>query len=144
MTNDIYALHEKAFANVSAYIVLDKKGEHVARIALKFPKDGAGRLYAYVHFFGTQMVRGYAGGYGYDKRSAAVANAVRKIAVESRDERIKELNDGGHWKAAQAEGLSLIALQERVKTFVDTLKDDGGEYWDTRLRNAGFTVIQAV
>jgi len=28
--------------------------------------------------------------------------------------------------------------------FVDALAKDRGEYWDTRLRNAGFTVIQAV
>ena len=29
-------------------------------------------------------------------------------------------------------------------TFFRVLRDEDGEYWDTRLRNAGFTVLQAV
>lgn len=44
----IYDQHRAAFSNVSAYVItLD--GEKVATIAIKFPRDGAGRLYAYVH-----------------------------------------------------------------------------------------------
>ncbi|QXV73542.1 hypothetical protein [Rhizobium phage RHph_X2_30] len=113
----IYDQFDKAFQNVSAYVVLDKQGECVAKIAFKFPRDGAGRLYAYVHWLGTQMVRGQASGYGYDKRSAAVANAVRKADS---------------------------VLKAQAAEFYDALENDGGEYWDTRLRNAGFTVIQAV
>lgn len=54
---DIYDLHSKAFARVSAYVVLDKSGERVATVAFKFPADGAGRLYAYVHWIGVPMVR---------------------------------------------------------------------------------------
>ena len=77
MTN-IYDLHTKAFSHVSAYVIL-KDGERVATIALKYPKDGAGRLYAYVHYIGLEMVRDYAGGYGYDKRSAAITRATAKI-----------------------------------------------------------------
>ena len=121
---DIYKLHEKAFASVSAYVILDKSGERVATIAFKFPRDGAGRLYAYVHWFGVPMVRGFAGGYGYDKRSAAVANAVEKAIAT-----IKPEPDD-------------VNLQRT--TFFRVLRDDDGEYWDTRLRNAGFTVLQAV
>lgn len=125
---DIYALHDKAFNRVSAYVVLDKAGECVAKVAFKFPADGAGRLYAYVHWLGVPMVRGFAGGYGYDKRSAAVANAVRKMMVQGTSPEF----------AADDKALRGLAL------FEDVLCEDGGEYWDTRLRNAGFTVIQAI
>ena len=69
---DIYDQHAKAFAAVQAFVILDTSGERVATVALKFPRDGAGRLYAYVHLIGVEMVRAHAGGYGYDKRSAAV------------------------------------------------------------------------
>lgn len=119
MTTDIYDLHSKAFARVSAYVVL-RDGERVATIAFKFPADGAGRLYAYVHWLGVPMVRGFAGGYGYDKRSAAVANAVRKIPDDI----------SGKAGARQA--------------FIEATERDSGSYWDRRLEDAGFTVFQAV
>src|SRR3546814_2190612 len=67
----IYDQHDKAFARVSAYVVT-KDGAHVANVSIKFPADGAGRLYAYVHWIGLEMVRDHANGYGYDKRTAAV------------------------------------------------------------------------
>ncbi len=132
---DIYDFHTKAFRNVSAYVVL-KDGERVATIAFKFPADGAGRLYAYVHWLGIPMVRGYAGGYGYDKRSAAVANAVRKgDLVSSVKARADELNiaptDGRPW-------------HDHVAAFVDALENDSGSDWNDRLTSAGFTVLQAV
>jgi hypothetical protein len=75
---DIYEQHAAAFANVSAYVIM-RDGSRVATIAFKFPRDGAGRLYAYVHWLGFPMVRGWAGGGGYDKRSAAVASAAKLI-----------------------------------------------------------------
>lgn len=55
--SDIYDLHRKAFARTAAYVVVHK-GERVATIALKYPQDGAGRLWAYVHWVGLEMVRG--------------------------------------------------------------------------------------
>lgn len=119
---DIYEMHDKAFASISAYIIV-KDGERVATIAFKFPKDGAGRLYAYVHWLGTEMARGQASGYGYDKRSAAVANAVGKLIVPAEMEALKATD---------------------MHKFLGALESDGGEYWDTRLRTAGFEVWQAV
>lgn len=74
--SNIYDQHNSAFRQVQAYVIL-KGSERVATIAFKFPHDGAGRLYAYVHWLGAPMVRGYANGYGYDKRSAAVESAVQ-------------------------------------------------------------------
>lgn len=120
----IYDQHRTAFANVGACVVL-KNGELVARIALKFPRDGAGRLYAYVHWLGTPMVRGFAGGYGYDKRSAAVAAAVRKMTVNPTLDPLSP------------------AMTAHVE-FMRALDGDGGEYFDRKLELAGFTVIVAI
>jgi hypothetical protein len=120
MTN-IYDQHKAAFANVAAYVVLHN-GERVATIAFKYPRDGAGRLYAYVHWFGTEMVRGYAGGGGYDKHSAACADAARKIK-------------GGDMRGR---------MEEAADAFVAELGKNDGYYWHDNLRNAGFTVLQAV
>lgn len=121
----IYDQFDKAFNRVSAYVVLDKSGERVAKVAFKFPADGAGRLYAYVHWLGVRMVRGSASGCGYDKRSAAVAHAANQFY--GKDDKL--LHDDGNplWHA-----------------FAYAIVRDGGEHWDTRLRSAGFTVIQAI
>lgn len=113
--SDIYDQHRAAFANVAAYVILDNNtGERVATIAFKFPRDGAGRLYAYIHWFGTEMVRGYAGGFGYDKRTAACASAARHLSDK-------------------------VAVP-----FADAIGRDDGYGWDHHLQNAGFTVLQAV
>lgn len=121
----IYDQHRAAFSNVSAYVVL-LNGEKVATIAIKFPRDGAGRLYAYVHWFGAEMVRGYAGGYGYDKRTAAVQDAVRKIHDVPED------------------GANLSEEVAQRRAFHDAIDNAGGEYFDRALIKVGFTVLQAV
>lgn len=121
----IYEMHDKAFANVQAYVIA-KEGERVATIAFKFPKDGAGRLNVYVHWLGCEMVRGQASGYGYDKRSAAASNAAKKLTF-TKDPKTAPL-----------------AEQEAFTAFRNALEPDGGEYWDARLRAAGFAVWQAV
>lgn len=123
----IYDQYQAAFANVSAYVVV-KDGERVATIAFKFPRDGAGRLYAYVHWIGTEMVRGFVGGYGYDKRSAAVSSAIAAIKIPV------------DWSNYVANNYRNSYLAE----FIDAMRGDSGKYWDDRLRDAGFTVLQAV
>jgi hypothetical protein len=121
----IYEQHDAAFANVSAYIIV-KNGERIAKVAFKYPRDGAGRLYAYVHVFGTEMVRGFAGGYGYDKASAAVENACSKLGV----------TEPGHLRSA---------WMDTVEAFRDPINHGGdGIYWNDRLRAAGFDVWQVV
>lgn len=113
--SDIYEQHKAAFALVSAYVIT-LKGERVATIAFKYPRDGASNLYAYVHWLGTPMVRGWAAGGGYDKHSSACAHAMnRKHAWGGID-----------------------------PAFHSALANDGGSTWDTRLRHAGFDVLQAV
>ena len=119
----IYDQHRAAFASVEAYVIL-KEGERVATVAFKFPKDGAGRLYAYVHWIGLEMVRGFATGGGYDKRTAACASAVKGI---------------------KATGEYVIDYTPELRsTFTEALAADRGHTWESALRNAGFTVLQAV
>ena len=121
--SDIYNQHRASFPHVSAYVVM-RGTRQVATIAFKFPRDGAGRLYCYAHWFGTPMVRGYAGGYGYDKKSAAAASAARKMPE--------------HLQADYA------SLADIYAAFVDAMGRDGGEEWHSCLRKAGFDVLQAV
>jgi hypothetical protein len=121
--SDIYEQHKAAFANVSAYVVLNAARERVATIAFKFPRDGAGRLYAYVHWFGLQMARGFATGGGYDKRSAACSSAAGRVTG------LPALPDCDH---------------AEVLKFRDALLKDDGHSWERNLEAAGFTVLQAV
>ncbi len=114
---DIYEQHKAAFALVKAFTIA-KDGERVATIAFKFPRDGAGRLYAYVHWIGLEMVRGHAAGGGYDKRSAACNHAASKL-------------DRGQEDCPSLFQQALI-------------NGDNGAGWDRCLRDAGFTVWQAV
>ena len=129
---DIYDQHQKAFPRVSAYVIA-KDGERVATIAFKFPVDGAGRLYAYVHWFGVTMVRGFAGGYGYDKRSAACADAARKLpdGWKAQDESLADHSKAGVEKA-------------RESGFLAALERDDGSSWNRRLEDAGFQVWSAL
>lgn len=128
MNRAIYDQHDAAFRNVSAFVIL-KGSERVATIAIKFPKDGAGRLYAYVHWIGSEMVRGMAGGYGYDKRSAAVTDAASKVDMSDREDGHRD--DFGQPVTERAE-------------FVGALSASDGRDWTRALEAAGFTVLQAV
>ena len=122
MTANIYAQHDAAFARVSAYVVM-KNGERIATVAIKFPADGAGRLYAYTHYIGAPMTRDHASGYGYDKRTPAVLGAFLKTQFDEAThmDRLAELRD-----------------------FKAQLNPHAGEDWTRQLERAGFTVLQAV
>ena len=143
MAKDIYDQHRAAFPQVSAYVVA-RNGEKVATVAIKYPRDGAGRLYAYVHWLGVEMVRGHAGGYGYDKTGAAVRDAADKIKPRDDSAYIAEMQAGGHWKAAQEAALHEKAENELIALFTGALTQGGGSDWQVQLRKAGFEVWQAV
>lgn len=131
--SNIYKQHDAAFSSVSAFVILNKSGERVATIAFKFPRDGASRLWCYVQWMGLEMVRGFAAGGGYDKKSAAAASAASRLPKPDAD-------------ATYADG-SRVYNADQVAShaaFVDALGDDNGHHWDGRLRNAGFIVLQAV
>ena len=128
---DIYDLHSKAFNRVSAYVILHN-GERVATIAFKFPADGAGRLYCYVHWLGTQMVRSFATGGGYDKRSASCASASHRLPTSCQS------------KDPLAPNYLNPDTASRYVAFINATVKDNGRGWDRRLEAAGFTVLQAV
>jgi len=139
MTTDIYKQHEAAFSRVSAFVILDAAGSPVAKVAFKFPADGAGRLYAYTHFIGLPMTRAYAGGYGYDKRTLAVVDGFAK-AKQAADAWKPEHD----WQDRDEYRAMVVDLNARLAAFMAAFADAGGEYWDTLLRRAGFQVVQAV
>lgn len=125
MPQDIYAQHQAAFSRVSAYVIM-KDGQKVATVAFKFPADGAGRLYAYAHWLGMEMCRGSANGYGYDKRSAACADAARKAIKAFKPD--ENDNENPFPRAS----------------FFRILSEDDGNEWHNALERAGFAVLQAV
>lgn len=130
--SSIYDTHSAAFANVSAYIVA-KDGKRVATIAMKFPHAGASRLFAYVQWMGVEMVRGYASGGGYDKRSAACSAAA---------DRLPAALDADSY----ADGTPHHTESERALylAFRNAIRQDNGYGWDRLLQDAGFEVWQAV
>lgn len=84
----IYEQHDVAFKHVSAYVVTDAKGAFIAKVAFKYPRDGAGRIYCYLHVIGTRMARGSATGYGYDKKTAAASSAAEHISYTAHTEHV--------------------------------------------------------
>jgi hypothetical protein len=135
MTASIYTQHRAAFANVAAFVVMShhKRDDIVATVAFKYPRDGAGRLYAYVHWLGTPMERGHASGGGYDKHSAACASAAEKLAAALPS-------------TLYADGTPHHGESDRTlyADFIQAMREDGGRRWDDALRAAGFVVRQAV
>lgn len=131
---DIYELQSKAFRKVSAFAII-KDGVHVANVNLKFPEDGASRLYAYIHILGLEMVRDFAGGYGYDKRSAAITHAAMKIAPYVPFNGESVTNSMKEYKTK---------LDNQLYTFQSALRDIGGKDWNDALRDAGYIVLSVV
>ena len=128
----IYNQHAAAFGSVAAFVVM-QGAERVATIAFKYPRDGAGRLYAYVHWIGTPMVRGFAAGGGYDKQSAACASAADKLPATLPT----TTYTGGRPHHPEAE-------RAAYGVFRAALAKDAGYDWNRELRDAGFNVFQAV
>jgi hypothetical protein len=124
----IYEQHRTAFSAVSAHVVM-LGSERVATVAFKF----GNAVTAYVHYFGTPMTRGRAGGGGYDRKSAACRDAVRKTPA--------------HLPAnTHPDGTPYHDDAERAafaKFHAAIVADDGSD-WRNRLRDAGFVVWQAV
>jgi hypothetical protein len=117
----IYEQHDAAFRNVSAYVVLRGK-TRVATVAFKF----GNAVTAYVHWVGVEMVKGRAHGGGYDRQTAAVAHAAGKIG------------DPGFISNGDA------ATYGNWQAFIEAASLDGGKRWDDAVRDAGFSVYQAV
>jgi hypothetical protein len=59
-----------------------ENNEYRGRVIVAYPKDGAGNLYAYVQFDGKSAT-GLATGYGYDKKSSAINDALNRMGFDA-------------------------------------------------------------
>lgn len=107
----IYDQFDRAFQSVSAYLITGPEGQQIGRVALK---HGNARLDCYFQIWGCEMVKGSAGGGGYDKASAAVRAAVAKIATDKSgpafviQHAFHNSNDGARWSSViEAEGYTV-------------------------------------
>ena len=73
-----YAKFDRATGHMSAFAVL-RDGKPVGRVVIRPGRDGAARLTAYAQVWGAPMAVGYASGYGYDKRGAALSQALQRL-----------------------------------------------------------------
>ena len=83
---DIFA--HPCVARVRVWALLDGTGKMAGRIIWAYPNDGAGivkcQVSAWKGMLGTkEAIRGNAGGYGYDKTSAAFADALHRAGIET-------------------------------------------------------------
>jgi hypothetical protein len=127
MTN-VYDQHSAAFSKVAAFLVF-KDHERVATVAIKYPARGGGRFSAYLHVIGLPMVRGRAGGDGYDKASAAVASAARLVRTR----------DYYHDISEHTKNCDTAKFWNELAPSLDS-----GREWTRALERVGFTVHQAV
>ena len=124
---DIYEMHAKAFPTVTAYAVL-RGGKPVAKIAFKTSATST-RVWVYVHYLGTPMVRACADGGGYDKHTAAIENAYKAGVAAVKGQKGPDTSP------------QVLAMLHAARFFWDSLNGsprDEGATWDVRLRRAGF------
>lgn len=76
MTN-IYDTFDKATTNTAAYCLVTESGGNFGRIIFKHGTSGNVRCF--LQIWGYEMQQGQAGGYGYDKHSAAFQVAADKL-----------------------------------------------------------------
>ena len=86
----VYDKMDKATALVSVIAIQNAKKDIIGKIIFKFPRDGAGRLHVFIQEYGHCAIHGYAGGWGYDKRGAAIQDAFA-TQVKSRTDCDSEL-----------------------------------------------------
>lgn len=117
----------------AAYVVLNKKREHVATVQYKFPNDGAGRVQCDVwsrkpgEKYLSLTHQKYAGGYGYDKRAAALSGAVIEgYRMADHCGRVEE--SGEKKRAALMRAYIRSATREELKP---------SRYWENRAEKLG-------
>lgn len=72
----VYDKFDKHFALVSAWVIVNEQGEQVGEMSAKYPKNGMGKLYLYLHLHGSEMVQVSVSGCGFDKLSVAIQKAA--------------------------------------------------------------------
>ena len=81
MKKTVHQHFNTAFGDVGAYLISESNGTICGTVCVKYPKDGAGRVWVYLTIPGGHRVRASADGYGYDKVSAAFRRAVEELRV---------------------------------------------------------------
>lgn len=71
----VYDKQAKHFSKVSAYVIIDNEGNQKGTMQVKYPNDGMGKLFLYLHLYGSTMVQVSVSGCGFDKLSVAVQKA---------------------------------------------------------------------
>jgi hypothetical protein len=120
MTESIYTKFDRSFGNVTAQALL-LDGKPVGRIVIKYGNAAT----AYVQVWGASMATARATGYGYDKGSAAVMEAIRKLP---------DAPDPADTLASEA--------QWRLRLVADGW--DGGTRYANVIEAAGFTICNVI
>lgn len=81
----VYEQNEKHMALVKAYAIINDKGEQVGLMNCKYPKDGMGKLYVYLHLFGSTMKVATASGCGYDKLGTALYKLAKTYMTDNKN-----------------------------------------------------------
>lgn len=152
----------------SAFVVLNKKGRVLAKVVIKYPNDGAGTLYAMCETWGKDGDGPYevkyskAGGYGYDKKAAALSDFT--IAGHRLADHCGYVEAPAMKRAAQLLKQQLVGRVERdyrklaekigfrfTNWHTDSTHPKGGYYLSvypepglSRLEMLGYRVVQAL
>lgn len=118
----VYEQFDAATRSLSAYVIA-RAGQPVGKVVIKYGNAAT----AFVQFYGYEMAKGRATGYGYDKSSAAVRDAARKLpAIIAADSRPDSLDTLAHEFAAAI------------------VNGGEGNGWTRNLESAGFQVWSAL
>lgn len=83
-----YVRETKAGKSISAHIILNKKGDHVATVQAHFSNGGTCLVNVW-HTDATEMQSASAGGYGYDKFTSALSGmTIDGHAMSNHSERL--------------------------------------------------------
>lgn len=77
-----YEKHDKHFAKVSAWVIINDQGEKTGTMSVKHPNDGMGKLFLYLHLHSSEMVQVSVSGCGFDKLSVAIQNAATEYTKD--------------------------------------------------------------
>lgn len=127
--SNIYDIYEKAIGNTAGWVLI-KDGVVKGKVVFRYPRDGMGKLWAYVHFFGLRMERGSCSGCGYDKHPFAVRNALQKIQpVERYEHGNKEYYE---------------ETDKEIARIVEAFNKYDGNSFDNTFRDLGYTCQRVV
>lgn len=138
-------VHEMTGAK-SAFVILNRKREHVATVLANYSNNPAGSVVTVEvrNFDGkTPLQQRRAGGYGYDKFSAALAGLVidgHKM-TDHCGARLTAPRKTGVWPSRKAKrGYTFANYSAEKGGFTDCYRMAGLDY----LRALGYTVIDAI